>query len=311
MFAPILSIAIPTYNRSAFLNRCLESIVMQAIGLSTSIELIVSDNASTDDTSTVVEKYQKKFPVKYFVNTVNKGSDFNIATCFAKAQGKYVWIFGDDDFLLPGYLENILLLLRQDEYGAIFINALPYIKDFNEASHIGLPFDYKVYAEPLKFVSRVTYLVTFITSNIINKSALPPDIDYFEFLGTYLIQVNWTIKAIFSGKKNVSIETPLLACEQDNSGGYKYFKVFVENYNAIMSKLARKGIDKKFISITNNDFITRHLPSVLTNWLYSEENSYQKENVLAIVFSCYWQYPNFWRLLMPIFIKHRLSKRKK
>ena len=53
---PLLSICIPTYNRSGYLEQCLESIVHQE--RFDEIEVIISDNCSTDDTEAVCKKYK-------------------------------------------------------------------------------------------------------------------------------------------------------------------------------------------------------------------------------------------------------------
>src|SRR5262249_43627784 len=72
---PLLSICIPTYNRSHFLKECLRSLFAQTFDHS-AVEVIVSDNASTDDTPNVVRKYAERYPiVKYVRNETNIGAD--------------------------------------------------------------------------------------------------------------------------------------------------------------------------------------------------------------------------------------------
>lgn len=65
--SPILSITIPTYNRAQYLKENLEAILKQITDYASKIEIIVNDNASTDNTSSVItdlaEKY--KFPIQY------------------------------------------------------------------------------------------------------------------------------------------------------------------------------------------------------------------------------------------------------
>jgi len=54
---PFFSVCIPTYNRANFLPQAIESVLAQDF---TDFELIICDNASTDNTQEVVEKYQDK-----------------------------------------------------------------------------------------------------------------------------------------------------------------------------------------------------------------------------------------------------------
>ena len=83
---PLLTIAIPTYNRSACLAQLLEALAPQLMGESR-VELIVSDNASPDDTSAVVAAFRDKgFALNYSRNETNIGADANFIKCFELAQ---------------------------------------------------------------------------------------------------------------------------------------------------------------------------------------------------------------------------------
>jgi glycosyltransferase involved in cell wall biosynthesis len=94
---PLLSFTIPTCNRAKYLDQLLGALLKQLHGESR-VELIVSDNASTDNTPAVVEAYrQQGLPIRYLRNQANHGPDFNILQCYEQAAGRYVWIFGDDD----------------------------------------------------------------------------------------------------------------------------------------------------------------------------------------------------------------------
>jgi glycosyltransferase involved in cell wall biosynthesis len=106
-----LSIVIPTYNRSNLLEYTLEAIINQCSSnsLKNSIEIIVSDNDSTDNTKEVVEKIDQKFRwgIQYFKNEENIG-DLNFIYSLSKAKGEFIWLFADDDLLEGGAIVNIL-----------------------------------------------------------------------------------------------------------------------------------------------------------------------------------------------------------
>ena len=108
----ILTIAIPTYNRARYLDLCLGQICKQLPDIETRIELLVSDNCSTDSTTDVVRKYiDQGFHIRFMKNKANVGPDRNVLKCFREAEGKYVLIFGDDDVLLDGGLNKIIKIL--------------------------------------------------------------------------------------------------------------------------------------------------------------------------------------------------------
>jgi abequosyltransferase len=108
---PLLSICIPTYNRAGFLQEALGSILAQVTGsLANEIEIVISDNASPDETGAVVERIRQKTrtTINYFRNDRNVGFDGNILLAVGRARGRYVWLMGDDDLLAEGALEHIV-----------------------------------------------------------------------------------------------------------------------------------------------------------------------------------------------------------
>lgn len=104
-----LSICIPTYNRAAFLGEALESVIGQATD---EVEIVVSDNASTDHTEALVRDYQSRFPrIRYHRNPENLGADRNFLKVVELAEGEYCWLLGSDDALAEGAISAVLPLL--------------------------------------------------------------------------------------------------------------------------------------------------------------------------------------------------------
>lgn len=104
---PKLSICIPTYNRELFLKELLESIVAQADF--SEVEIVVSDNASTDNTSELIVEFRKRYPnITYAVAPKNLGADRNYITSVELANGDYCWLMGSDDVLAPGAIAAML-----------------------------------------------------------------------------------------------------------------------------------------------------------------------------------------------------------
>lgn len=129
MSGPKLSICIPTYNRANYLKDCLNSIVEQFENkeISDQIEVVISDNASTDNTTQVVKEFQTKFKnIKYFRNDTNLGVDRNILNMVKKSTGEYCLPIGDDDGFLPGSLSYILNKIKTLDYPYYGINTWGY-----------------------------------------------------------------------------------------------------------------------------------------------------------------------------------------
>lgn len=101
-----LSICIPTYNRAPYLAETLDNVLAQATD---EVEVIVSDNASIDDTAEVVRARQARFPrLTYFRQPENRGADRNYLQSVALAQGEWCWLLGDDDLLEAGAISYVL-----------------------------------------------------------------------------------------------------------------------------------------------------------------------------------------------------------
>lgn len=113
-----ITIAFPTYNRGLYLERAVVSIAEQAKDCHADfeVELCIYDNASTDDTLQICERLRLEYEsIQIVRHEVNIGADKNILYALQQAVGDYVWVFGDDDFLLPGKLESLLSLLQNND----------------------------------------------------------------------------------------------------------------------------------------------------------------------------------------------------
>ena len=92
---PFLTIAIPTYNRAAALEQTLGIVVPQ---LDSGSRLVVIDNASSDDTAAVCDRYVRTgAPIDIIRNRVNIGANANIMRCCEQAGDGHLWILPDDD----------------------------------------------------------------------------------------------------------------------------------------------------------------------------------------------------------------------
>lgn len=124
MKKPILSICIPTYNRAELLRSALMSLVPQVEKLSNKVELIVSDNCSTDHTQEVVEWARQFGPISYYRNSENLGAARNIMLLTKTlSTGEYGWIIPDDDLARPNAVQYVLKVLqRHSNVDYVFVN---------------------------------------------------------------------------------------------------------------------------------------------------------------------------------------------
>jgi len=110
----ILTIGIPTYNRGIKLDRLLENLEDQINKsvLQERIEILISDNASSDNTKDIVNKYIGRFNhFKYINNKKNIGYDLNVLNVYNNSKSDFVWLLADDDIPFQGSIITILSAL--------------------------------------------------------------------------------------------------------------------------------------------------------------------------------------------------------
>ena len=99
---PAVSIGLPTFNRAAGLRRAAESVLAQTWQ---DLELIVSDNASDDETQAVCEELARRDSrVKVVRHEANVGAEANFRCVLEQASGRFFMWLADDDWLGPGAL---------------------------------------------------------------------------------------------------------------------------------------------------------------------------------------------------------------
>lgn len=102
-----LSICIPTFDRAGPLHQLLESIARQD-NYVMDVEVVISDNASTDDTADVVHAFiENGMNINYRKLPENRGFDRNIINVVDLAGGEYCWLFGSDDIMEEGALARV------------------------------------------------------------------------------------------------------------------------------------------------------------------------------------------------------------
>jgi abequosyltransferase len=103
-----LSICIPTYNREPYLRELLDSLVPQMKGRE-NIEIVISDNASIDNTGGMVEQFRDSLPnIRYHRWDSNVGADRNYLKVIELAEGEYCWYMGSDDWANENSVQVIL-----------------------------------------------------------------------------------------------------------------------------------------------------------------------------------------------------------
>jgi glycosyltransferase involved in cell wall biosynthesis len=121
---PKVSVCIPTYNKARYLANAIESVLAQTF---TGFELIVIDDASTDETAQVLRQFADP-RLRVEVNPANLGFARNFVRCLQLARAGYVMIFHDDDCMLPRLLEREVEVLDRDPH-VVLVHAAAQLID--------------------------------------------------------------------------------------------------------------------------------------------------------------------------------------
>src|SRR4030066_2069221 len=128
-YRPGVSVIIPTYNRARFIERAIRSVLNQTYQ---NFEIIVVDDASTDDTE---ERVRRLLPngrrLKYVRHDINRGAGAARDTGIKNAAGEYIALLDSDDEWLPEKLEKQLQVFkesRDEKLGLVYCGVV-LIKD--------------------------------------------------------------------------------------------------------------------------------------------------------------------------------------
>ena len=110
---PVVSVLVPTYNHEKYLEEAIDSILMQDYG---NIQIVISDDYSSDGARNIVSNYLEKYPNRIIgiLAEKNEGVTVNCNRALEKCTGKYIAMFSGDDVLLGGYISTMVNHMEAD-----------------------------------------------------------------------------------------------------------------------------------------------------------------------------------------------------
>lgn len=123
--SPKVSIGLPVYNGERHLREMLESLLAQTF---TDFEIVISDNASTDNTPAICAEFLTRDKrIKYHRQASNRGVFANTEFVMTHATGQYFMLAGDDDVYDRSYISTLLPILEKDVYIGLAFSDFGYI----------------------------------------------------------------------------------------------------------------------------------------------------------------------------------------
>ena len=111
MSLPLVSIGVPFYNSSSNIERVIKNLLEQSFE---NIEIILSDNCSTDNSKEIIDKFLINKKISYFKNDKNRGAIFNHNVLIDYAKGKYFMWAHCDDLISKNFVKDAVTFLERD-----------------------------------------------------------------------------------------------------------------------------------------------------------------------------------------------------
>ncbi|MDB5145727.1 MAG: glycosyl transferase family 2 [Mucilaginibacter sp.] len=245
-----VSICIPTYNQIHFLEKTLNSILIQSFK---DFEIIITDDSSSSMVRDLVNKYDFGDKLKYYHNKPSLGSPKNWNFCISKATGDYIKIMHHDDwFTSERSLEVFINAIENTGADFVFSNAeVIYVKSNKKGSHS----PGKSNLLKLKNDASVLFIENFIgdPSMIIYKRY--PNMFFDEAL-KWLVDVDFYIMFLRKHPRFIHVNEPLLtiSAEVENSVTSECLNREVELFENfyLFNKLNRNLSYRQMVRNTNH-----------------------------------------------------------
>ena len=285
---PLLSICIPTYNRAEYLGKGIESVVCQEEFKNKEVEIVISDNVSTDDTEKIGREYSEKYDnIHYYRNEVNVNND-NFPLVLSRGSGVLRRLCNDTLVFNDGALKYICDVIRKYRDSRPFIcwlenNAEPEVREFDFRDGI----------------RDVSYFITSIARFSIWDSecdGLEKDTYGAELL---LWQVRKTLE-LASEKDSMVVVNKALTYTQTvekKNISYGLYHVFYENYFTLMAPFfddgKLKAEDREYLE---KDLLLNFFPYWCVQWkMQNSKLQYSKsEDLCECVYQQYHNKP-YWK----------------
>jgi len=231
----LLSICIPTRDRAGYLEKSLQSIVQQEFFTVTGlVEIVISDNCSSDNTFEVCSEFINKYPekIKYFRNDENL-NDLNFELALSRGSGSFLKIMNDNVVWATGSLEYITNLIKISENVKPLIFFLNNVKVMKEPLYI--------YNNVNDFMDVISHHVTWLGGFGIWKSQFDEVTDFSRKEKLALVQMDVLLRLIDSGISCVVDNLKIFYPDQTlRKGNYNVAKVFGNHYLEILNEYKEK-----------------------------------------------------------------------
>lgn len=295
----LLSICIPTYNRPAALKRLLTGIVAQ---ISDEVEIVIGDDGEFATTQKILEEF-KNHNIIHFKNLNDPSFSTNLLAVVKKSRGEYVWLFGDDDELLPGAIPRVLELIKK--YSDISFVWANY--DFDDFASHGIQHNDGFFKNGNEVLGVIGRTIGFMSSLIFRRQncvATLPSIEA-QKKGLSFIHLALILSVISSDGRFYFLRDPCVLCHPTTQEELKSiatktgkirnsaFETFGIDFYDVVMPFNEKFKNGSIRRLLKNNF-SSVWRGVAVAWVGGWDTPSGKRWKM---FKLYWSYPEIWLAL--------------
>lgn len=302
---PLVSVCIFTYNRATCLKEALDCFVAQVNEVDQSVEIVISDNCSSDNTEAIAETYQSQYPyIVYSRNAENIGPDRNLLKAVTVARGKYAWLFADDDLISPGALKKVLdVIATNPDVYFILLNYGIWSIDMRQQiqASIGQTQEDRKVTSGQEFSRLFGRHIGFVSAHVVRRQ---------EFLQTYPEAYRYTWYCHYWATYVMAIDRPcyyigfpyLARREGDRSSWNTVWPLLPTLYlPQLLNDLIPRGYPREDIDDLQRWRLRTYLDQALLS-LRSAPPEIRRQFHLLVFVRLHWRYPEFWYHSMPTLV---------
>jgi glycosyltransferase involved in cell wall biosynthesis len=226
MNCPTITLAIPTYNRRAKLQRLLELIGEQAESLTGGhrLQVLVSNNCSTDDTRGFLGQFRaRSFDFRVIHQPVNIGGCRHLERMYRESLTDYTWVFSDDDVPFPGAIERVVQTIKEHR---------PDVLRFSFVQPTGSAVRQFAYTEPVylttekREIARIISIYPKVSSYVVKNEYVSPSDPVFHYAGGFgWVWLGWHYAVVHRSinPKAAVISEALAGCDEDEKNDWTRF----------------------------------------------------------------------------------------
>ncbi len=303
---PLISFAVPTYQDGHALPQALDSIFAQPGG--DAVEVVVSNNASTDDTAAILTRYAAVHPnLRVLTQAVTVTFDENLARAIEGCSGDYVWTMSSDDVLEAGALPRVRAALAPLA-GPVVVLGNWWIGD-GELCRVRLrrrlAFD-RVEHDRAQALVEAGVWGLFMSALVLPAARTRAELARYRE-GDGLTHWKVATRLLAAGVPLLSIGAPIVVQRWPDADAPPYYDVpliFGEQVRRQMSALRRDfGVSSSTVRATESAV----LRSILRGFVGTARRRWPEvaHRWFVPLLREYWSYPAFWQWIVPLYAMPR------